>query len=109
MSASERHHDDPGLQPERTTQAWQRTAFALAVCGAIALRWSAEIGLGAAVAALIVLSVAAAAVLFAWQQRHYRRATRAIRGRGSASAPWSVLLLSLAVCALASIGLFGSQ
>ena len=98
-------HEDPGLQPERTTQAWQRTSFALAVAGAIALRWAAQLGLGATVLAVVTLSVAAGAVLLAWQSKHYRRAAGAIRGGRGAADPWSILLLTLAVCALAIVAI----
>jgi putative membrane protein len=62
---------DPGLQPERTALAWQRSALALAAATIVVGRLTFNtVGL---VALLVVaLGLAHVAVIFATAQRHYR-------------------------------------
>lgn len=50
-------HADPGLQPERTSMSWTRTAVAMLVVSLILLRWAHVFGPW--VLALIVLTLLA--------------------------------------------------
>jgi uncharacterized membrane protein YidH (DUF202 family) len=65
---------DPGLQPERTALAWQRSALALAAATIVIGRLTfSAVGLVALV--VVALGVAHAAVVFATARRHYRLRT----------------------------------
>lgn len=62
---------DPGLQPERTALAWQRTGLALAGASVVVARLTfSTVGVLAVVAALFGL--AHAAVVFVVQRRLYQ-------------------------------------
>ncbi|WP_080794922.1 DUF202 domain-containing protein [Corynebacterium pacaense] len=75
---------DPGLQPERTSLAWERTAISLALASAILLRWSPQFGSGVHTLILAVLGVAV--VLYLTQARRYRDMGYAlVRGRRNAN------------------------
>lgn len=51
-------YDDPGLQPERTSLSWRRTALSAIVVAALMLRQAAQFGWGtAAVAPLVGVGV----------------------------------------------------
>ena len=76
MSSSEGVFD-PGLQIERTLLAWQRTALALAVGSAVAIRvFAVVIGPSGLVIGIAGLVLAAVAYAIAW--RRYRRAHLAL-------------------------------
>ena len=96
MSRSRRGLWDPGAQPERTYQAWVRTALAVAGCGLLLSRLTVWAGAIALVLGALVL--AAALVLGLVQQRRLRS------GRISA-APRSVAALSAVVVAVAVLAL----
>ncbi|WP_166872268.1 DUF202 domain-containing protein [Salinibacterium sp. ZJ450] len=69
---------DPGLQPERTLLAWQRTVLSLAVAGVLAARFAApQIGLPAAVLGLISAALSIAA--YVGVRYRYRRAHTGLR------------------------------
>lgn len=54
---------DPGLQPERTQLAWNRTAFSAAIVGCLCLRgWIYQQNAGYGAAFLLVLIATAAVV-----------------------------------------------
>lgn len=61
---------DPGLQPERTALAWQRTALSLTAAAVVVGRLTAGV-LGPAVIIVLAFSLAHSAVLFrAGRRRH---------------------------------------
>jgi uncharacterized membrane protein YidH (DUF202 family) len=62
-------HQDPGLQPERTTLAWGRTALALFAAGLLFLRWLPYYGPW--ILLLIVLTGSLAVGIYLTQRRRY--------------------------------------
>lgn len=72
-----RQHADPGLQPERTSLAWNRTMVALVVAGVLFLRWVP--GHGWFPLVLTALTVVAAVAIAAGQARRYHLGARGIR------------------------------
>ena len=78
MTASEGVFD-PGLQIERTLLAWQRTALALAIASAIAIRLLA-VEIGPAGVAIGIAGLVLAAVAYATAGRRYRRAHLELTG-----------------------------
>ncbi|GAB3128226.1 DUF202 domain-containing protein [Glaciibacter psychrotolerans] len=86
---------DPGLQPERTYLAWQRTVLALAVACAVSVRFTADrFGVPAIVLGIGGIGLALAAYIATY--RGYRRTHRALtdtaqlHGRGA----WRLALLA---------------
>ena len=102
---------DRGLQPERTSLAWQRTALAILALGLAVpkLTWSAE-GPWSLLASVVI--VAGAIVVFAFAQRRYRHAHRILTsaaGRlhdGRLPLFVAVLAVLLALVALGGLVLF---
>lgn len=96
-------HDDPGLQPERTSLAWDRTLLALVVAAALLLRWLPHHGL----AAVLPLAAAAVLALGIWlrQGLRYRRGARSVALESSAPDPLEILAISAAVVVLGALSL----
>lgn len=96
-------HDDPGLQPERTSLAWGRTLLALVVAAALLLRWLPHHGL----AAVLPLAAAAVLALGIWlrQGLRYRRGARSVALESSAPDPLEILAISAAVVVLGALSL----
>jgi len=81
---------DPGLQPQRTTLAWNRTALAVLVNALLMLRLGEQSGQPATIALGIVLLAAAAAVTAGgWWRR------KALERSAAPEAPPAWLLASL--------------
>ncbi|MEO7235780.1 MAG: DUF202 domain-containing protein [Lapillicoccus sp.] len=84
---------DPGLQPERTALAWQRTGLALAGASVVVARLTFEtVGVVALLAAMSGL--AHAGVLFVVQGRLYR-----IRSTGQDAPHWPTAVHAVLLCA----------
>lgn len=96
-------HDDPGLQPERTSLAWARTLLALVVAAALLLRWLPHHGL----AAVLPLAAAALLALGLWlrQGLRYRRGVHSVAREASAPDPVEIVAISAAVVVLGVLSL----
>ena len=99
---------DPGLQNERTSLAWTRTALALVVAVLLAARITlAE--LGALAVAFTIFTVPLAIGVLVSASRRYRSAHRALHAPASSlpdarlPAAVAVLVLSLALIELAYV------
>jgi uncharacterized membrane protein YidH (DUF202 family) len=94
---------DPGLQAERTTLAWSRTALALAGTALLAARTLGAV-LGGPAAALAVAGGLAALVAVVAAHRRYRRWTAAGRTHrpGASNAALACVAALLGAAALAA-------
>lgn len=92
-------HDDPGLQPERTTLAWYRTALASSVVALLLLRALARAG--PVLLGLAVLSWALALGAYICASTTHRRRVRGIRDERYPRTGWAVTSLTLSTTALA--------
>lgn len=94
----------PGVQNERTTLAWVRTALGVAACALLAGRlamlreapWAVVSALAAATLAFGALG---------WAHDRYRRAARALRERRPVDQALPALLLTLTVTAVGGLAL----
>ncbi|OYN94372.1 uncharacterized protein DUF202 [Propionibacteriaceae bacterium ES.041] len=98
MSTRVPSHDDPGLQPERTTLAWSRTAMALFLVGLLLLRYVGHYGPWV-LTAVGLISMVALITSLTHRVRH-RRGVHSISDDTLQPPIWSVLLLG------GSVGLF---
>ncbi len=97
-------HEDPGLQPERTSLAWGRTLLTMLTVSSLFLRWMPYHG--TFVAMLIALSLLTALGIWTTQRHRYTRSASGLKsGRIQADAV-SVLWLGASVSILAVLGLY---
>lgn len=97
---------DPGLQPERTALAWQRTGLASCLASLVALR-DGIAATAPAVTAFAVLALAAALTVVVRSRAELPRRVRALRAGEPLPAPAAVpaALLCLLALAAATIGI----
>jgi putative membrane protein len=99
VSPSRRGLWDPGAQPERTYQAWGRTALSLASCGLLMTRLTGSAG---AVAPVVGSLAVAAALAVAWRQSRRLHSGR-VGAAPHAVAVVTALVVVLALAALALV------
>lgn len=94
---------DPGLQPERTTLAWVRTALGFVAVSLLTARLARETG---PVAVLVALAGTLVSVLLVWLQAHrHPRRERAVRKGEPVPAPVASLAATVLTVALATTSL----
>lgn len=97
-------HDDPGLQPERTTLAWGRTVLALITAAAICLRWTSHHG--PVVLALFAVAVVTGTAIYLTQRARYTRSSSGITAERVAADVLGILGLTAATVVLGSLGVY---
>lgn len=97
-------HEDPGLQPERTSLAWGRTLLTMITVSALFLRWMPYHG--SFVAVLVALSLATALAIWTTQQRRYTRSASGVRNGQIHADVLSVFWLGASVFLLGALGLY---
>lgn len=95
QSAPVRPHSDLGLQPERTSLAWQRTVLALLVVSAMLFRWIGRYGVIVLPAAAVLVMLATA--IFLTQRRRYLRFSAGLRAERLTANVGSVVAVTAAV------------
>lgn len=85
-------HEDPGLQPERTYLAWQRTILASSVCCLAIIKVISTFGVAVYLLSGILLS--SFLVILLTQRRRYVQAVTTFKAGRVAPSPSSVLLLA---------------
>ncbi|GLB69179.1 DUF202 domain-containing protein [Arthrobacter mangrovi] len=95
-------HQDPGLQPERTALAWNRTALVLIITALMFLRWIPLFGPVASFLSAGAVAVALGASI--GRSRRYRRQSAGIRSESLAPAASGVAWVTAAVFVLGCAG-----
>lgn len=96
----QRVHDDPGLQPERTSLAWTRTTLAMLVCSLALVRWYSDFP---AVMMIVAAVLGLAAVLILLRSRsRYRHGARGIAHEKIQPNVVEVVLLTIGVTVFAT-------
>lgn len=95
---------DEGLQHERTALAWERTAIATMVAGALLARWAAEDAVPL-FAVLGIVQVAFGGGLLAWAGRHYDDLHGPLRAGDSPVHPTAVRIVGAVTTASVGIAL----
>ena len=86
---------DAGLQHERTALAWERTAIATMVAGALLGRWAAQDG-APLFGVVGIVQVAFGGALLAWAGRHYEDLHGPLRGGINPTNPRAAWVVGLA-------------
>lgn len=94
---------DPGLQGERTSLAWTRTALALALAGAVVARLTVE-RLGSIAVVISLAGVACAAAVALLAGARYRRTAASLHERGTVATDGRMLALAALSALTAGIG-----
>ena len=96
---------DPGLQPERTALAWQRTAIGFVAAALLFLRWGTQHGPGVAV--VTALAALVAGWIFVRTRQRLGGATTPALGPALVPATTEVLVLTAgtALLAVAALGI----
>jgi len=93
---------DPGLQVERTSLAWTRTALALALAGAVVTRLTFD-RLGVVAVTLGLVAVGSAVATATLAGARYRRATVSLGQSGTLPTDGAVLALASASALAAGV------
>ncbi|MFC7485642.1 DUF202 domain-containing protein [Knoellia sp. CPCC 206453] len=95
---------DGGLQPERTSLAWQRTAISFVAASLLFLRWATQHG--PVIAVVVGLAAATAMWIFFHTRTRLRRIGRLFPAPGLEPATTEVLVVCAATAALAAAALW---
>ena len=95
---------DPGLQPERTIFAWNRTMVSFLVVSAVFLRWLPHYGMG--VILLIAVSSSMAFGILLSQRARYRRMALGLKYEKVRADVVAVLMTTLTLVVLGGYAIF---